>query len=182
MTGRLSRDTGPIVELARNAVRRRRGPADPAANAATKMTGCLDPQGRSRRYIGFHEEQCGDLSTNLSQPMATRQSSGTAPYFKMHRGISSVRSTRCHSSRFNRSSAQCSATRERERERGECLSQDRLLVTLVQLVDVQFASSLGSKLRRTAPPPHSPSIADGGLIMELTERLTFDSISNYLAI
>ncbi|EGI57184.1 hypothetical protein G5I_14654 [Acromyrmex echinatior] len=56
----------PRGKCTRRLRRRRRSPVDPAANAATKMTGCLDPQGRSWRYEGFHEEQLDDLPSRLT--------------------------------------------------------------------------------------------------------------------
>lgn len=99
-----------------------------------------------------------------------RRDGRPAPYFEA--GISSVRSTRCP---FPGDSAELDV-------RGECPAQDRLLVTLVQLARVQSARlarlEIAAALRRAAP---SSTVADGGLIMELTERLTFDSISNCLA-
>ncbi|KYQ57016.1 hypothetical protein ALC60_04004 [Trachymyrmex zeteki] len=56
----------PRGKCTRKLRRRRRGPVDPAANAATEMTGCLDPQGRSRRYKAFHEELSDDLLSRLT--------------------------------------------------------------------------------------------------------------------
>lgn len=98
-------------------------------------------------------------------------------------GISSVRSEHAMLA-IVRDPACARWERERDRERERRKRANALArstachVGAISSPTFNLPGSLGSKLRRAAPS----STADGGLIMELTERLTFDSISDCLAI